>query len=375
MTTELTSLGLSISRFAGLVSEMEDAAKGLWGESVDTSQEQLLGHHIRQASLALAEINETLQAVLDVTSAANASGVYLDHLFALIGLERQSAAKSTVTLTYTVSAATTVPAGHKVKTSAGVVFETVEDLVFTGEGSGDVEAQCTENGAHEAEIGEVSKPVTTLYGLVSVTNADAAIPGRLRETDAQFRTRHTAAVATSGEDDVASIYEAVSAVEGVSSAYVVEDTDTHSITVSVIGGNDDDVAAAINNNRTAGIPTVGDQSVDVYSETTGQSAVVNFYRAENKEFYLSATIARNTALFPADGEDQIKSALTAIDYNISDKVYYFGLLSPLYSIAGVTVIQLKIGWDSSNLKTDDLATTSVQRPSLPSDNISISYVS
>lgn len=376
MTTELTELGLTISRFTDLVSEMETASKGLWGESINTNDTELLGHIIRQASLAVAELNETLQDVLDVLSSQNATGNRLDHLFSMLNLERQSAAYSTVTLTYTVTAATTVPAGHRVRTAAGVIFQTLAEHVFSGAGSADIAAQCTEYGAYDAAIGEVTIPVTSVYALSTVTNAAEAIPGRLRETDPQYRTRHTAAVSTSGEDDVASIEEAVSSVSGVSDVRVEEDTTAHTITVSVIGGSDEDIAEAINDNRTAGIPTIGDESVTITSETTGQETEINFYRAVDRDFYISLTLSKNAALFPADGETQIKNALVelATTYRIKQTVDYFALLAPIYSVQGVTVSNMYIGWTATPTGTANLTTTITQRPALPIANIAITFV-
>jgi uncharacterized phage protein gp47/JayE len=375
MTTELTDLGLTIDRFTDLVSKMELAAKDVWGESVDTSDTELLGHFIRQAALIGAEINETLQDVLDVLSSANVTGTRLEHLFSLLDLPRQSAAYSTVALTYTVAAATTIPAGHRVRTAAGVIFQTIADLVFVGAGSASTSAQCTEYGPFDAAIDEVCIPVTTVYGLTSVTNAAAAIPGRLRETDPQYKERHTAAVATSGEDDIAGIYSAVSDVSGVSDCRVVEGTGT--ITVSVIGGADADVAEAIDNNRTAGISTLGDQSVDVYSETTGETTTINFYRAIDREFFVALTLYKNKALFPDDGELQIKNALVAMadaTYRINGIVDYRALQTPVYSVQGVTISDLRIGWAAAPTGITNLTTTIQQRAALPIENISISFV-
>jgi uncharacterized phage protein gp47/JayE len=375
MTTELTDLGLTIDRFTDLVSKMETAAKGVWGESVDTSDTELLGHLIRQASLVGAELNETLQDVLDVLSSYNVTGTRLEHLFSLLDLPRQSAAYSTVALTYTVAAATTIPAGHRVRTASGVIFQTLTDLVFVAAGSASTSAQCTEYGPYDAAIGEVSIPVTSVYGLTSVTNAAAAIPGRLRETDPQYKERHTAAVATSGEDDIAGIYSDVSDVSGVSDCRVIESVG--SITVSVIGGSDADVAQAINNNRTGGISTLGDQSVDVYSETTGETTTINFYRAVDREFYVALTLSKNKALFPDDGELQIKNALVAMaaaTYRINGTVDYRALQAQVYSVPGVTISDLRIGWTATPTGTTNLTTTIQQRAALPIENISISFV-
>jgi uncharacterized phage protein gp47/JayE len=375
MTTALTELGLTIDRFTDLVTQMETASKGIWGESVDTSDTELLGHLIRQAAIVGAELNETLQDVCDVLSSYNATGTRLEHLFSLLDLARQSAAYSTVALTYTVAAATTIPAGHRVRTAAGVTFQTLADLVFVGAGSASTSAQCTEYGPYDAAIDEVCIPVTTVYGLTSVTNAAAAIPGRLRETDPQYKERHTAAVATSGEDDLAGIYSAVMDVDGVSDCRATEAVG--SITVSVIGGADADIAEAINDNRTAGIQTIGDQTVDVYSATTGETTEINFYRAVDLEFFIVLTLSKNKALFPDDGELQIKNALVAFGiatYKINGIVDYRALQAPVYTIPGVTISDMRIGWTAAPTGIINLTTTIQQRAALPIENISITFV-
>jgi uncharacterized phage protein gp47/JayE len=280
-------------------------------------------------------------------------------------------------LRYTVSAATTIPAGHRVKTAAGVVFQTTADLVFVAAGSAEVAAQCTVDGAFDADIDEVSIPQNTLYGLVSVTNDDAAIPGRLRETSSQFRRRHTDAVATSGDNDVASIYEAVAAVPGVDSAYVEEDTAAHTIAVSVIGGADADIGAAINANRTGGIPTVGTEAVNVYSETTHQTTEEKFSRAADVPFYVALTLTKNPALFPADGETRIRDGLIALaaGYRIKDSVGYYGLGSPINQVPGIAINSMYIGLAPAPTGTVDLPMTGLQRATLEAAAITIGYTS
>lgn len=377
MTTSLTTLGLTIARFTDLFFDMETAAKGLWGESVDTSDTQLLGHQMKQCSLALAEINQAFQEVADAQSGANVSGNRQDHLYAIVGLSRQAAAKSSVVITYTVDRATTIPAGHRVRTATNVTFQLSADYVFSAAGSADLTLYCTEYGAYTAAAGDVNVPVTSVYGLVSVTNAAAVVPGRIRETDPQFRVRHTSATATSGQSDTATIEEAVRAVDGVSDGVCIDDDDAHTITVSVIGGDDQDIAASIHNNRTGGIAMVGDQNVDYFDADTGQTKTISFYRAADRNFYLSATLARNTALFPADGEVTIREQMAALVANlrIMGTVDYFSLLAPFYSVAGITVSDLRIGWTSTPTGTANLTTTIQQRPALPDANITIAYTS
>lgn len=362
--------------YADVKDDMDTDGKALWGDGINLEPDGFVGGTFELDAQALAVINQIVQDVYDSFRIPNASGAALDSLVALIGLERQSQAYSTVTLTLTASVPTTVTAGSLYGTTSGINFATDTELVFSAAGSQDVDATCVLVGEQTAAAGEITQKVSSIYGITAVTNAAAAIPGRDRETDPEIRVRHAAAVATSGENDAASIYEAVGAVDGVSSVYV-EDNDTDGyVAVSVIGGSDEDVATAIANNLTVGIPTIGTTSVDLYNETTRQVKTINFTRATNLPIYISMTITGATGLFPDDGTDQIKDALAEHfeSLEIAENVIYTALYAPIYSIDGVTVNSL---FTSSSYSptgptgTTDISVTSVHRATIDSANISI----
>jgi uncharacterized phage protein gp47/JayE len=205
MTSAFNDTGITLDRYDDQVMQMVAAAEELWGAGINTDEDQLLGHQIRQIAYLLGQLNEILLAIYNSKSVSAARGIRLDQLLELIGLYRQPAAYSRVLMTYTVNRATTVPAGHKTKTAVETVWATTAPLVFTEAGSATVWAQCTTEGPIAAEAGDIDTPQSAVYGLVSVTNATAAIPGRARETDAQLKRRHTLAVDTSGDYDLASI--------------------------------------------------------------------------------------------------------------------------------------------------------------------------
>lgn len=376
--TSLTPAGLVLARFTELFAQFGAAGKALWGQSLDTGQTEYIGHMYNQCSLLLAELNDVFAEVADVQSAINVTGDRQDHLFALVGVYRGSGSNSKVTETYTVDRATTIPAGHRMKTLTGLTFRVLENHVAAGAGTYDVEMECTVEGPFDAAIGEVNIPVSSFSGFVSATNAAAATPGAYRQTDGQFRAAHTAAVETSGERDTASIELAVRAVDGVSDARCVDDKDAHTITVSVIGGDPADIATAIDQNITGGIPTLGDQSVEVYSETSGQNETINYYEGANKQLYLSAVLTKNSALFPADGNAQLKALLTAYaleNYRLGSTVDYRLLQVPFSQVAGVVINELYIGWSASPTGEANLTTTILERPFLQEANIEISYTS
>ena len=368
--------GLTMDRYQDILDAMIALVEAWKGTSVSTDEQELLGHMLRQEALITAETNEIIQAVYDAISVGNSSGAQLDNLLELVNLFRQSATPSTVTLTCTVSKATTIPAGSLVSTAANVLFATDSDLVFVGAGSDDVTATCTVNGPNNAAIGDVNTIVTAVNGWTTVTNAAAVIPGRDREIDAELKARHAAAVATSGERDAASIDEAVGAVTGVSAVKVVEDyTSATPVYVYVIGGADADVAAAIDSQRTVGIGTGGTTTVSVYNDTVKDSVDIKFTRASDTDIYIDMTLTINSALFPADGELQIKTNIEELFdlLGIGDDVIYLTLPGAILQVPGVVINALMVGTSPSPAGTSNVSIPNDERAVVDSADISVSY--
>lgn len=372
MTSTFNSAGVLIDRYADVISRLITLAEEQWGASVQTDADSNLGHILRNMALITAELGEIIQDVYDARSVTAATGTALDDLLEILGIYRQSAAYSTVTLTLTATKATTVPAGSQYSTATGIVFATDEALVFTGAGTDTVDATCTVAGAYEAGIGEVTTIVTPVYGISASTNLAAATPGRDRETDAQLKARHTLAVSTSGDGDLASIYEAVTNVSGVSAAYIEDDTTTTSIHVVVIGGDDDDIADAIYGAKTAGIATTGSESVSVYDEIIAKSTTINFDRGAAVPIHIELTLTKLTN-YPLDGDTQIKTALAALiaDKRIGDDVIYTELYSAIYSVPGHYVTALKVDTVDPPTGTSTITISTTQRATLATTDIDI----
>lgn len=381
MTSTFDSTGITLDRYADVLARLEALAIAQWGEGIDTSEDEFYGHQLRLISLLVSELNEIIQSLYDSGSVTNSSGTALGNNVELIGLSYVAAAASTVTLTLTATAATTVTAGTQYGTDANVVFETDEELVFAGAGSSDVTATCTVTGANEAAIGEVDVIINSIYGISTCTNAAAATPGRDQETPAELKARHTIAVATSGEEDSASIYEAITNVSGVSAAYIYDnDTDetvggvpAHNIHCSAIGGTDAAVAAAIATAKTSGVPTHGGTTETVYNSTTRQSKDINFDRAVNTDNYIIVNIVAIDGVFPDDGAAQIKAAIVAHyeGITINDSVIFTALYAPVYSIAGLTVTSMFLDTTPAPAATADLSSSSLIRYVIETANITV----
>jgi hypothetical protein len=376
MTSTFDEFGLVLDKYADILAQLHELARAQWGDSIDLESDSYDGHIYELISLINAEINEIVQDKFDQDNIANATGAALDAGVAFIGMVRQSAAASTVQqIQLTAAKALTVPAGSIYSTSTGVDFTTDVDLVFTGASADSVAGTCTVTGAIDVAIGELNTITTSISGITAVTNLDAAVPGRLRQGDTELKKAHTLATETSGDNDTSSIFEALYQVTGVAHIYI-DDNDTnetvdsvpaHNIYTVVIGGTDDDVATAIYNNKTSGVPTFGtDESVSVYNSVTSQSKTINFDRGAEVSCYVEMTIQKVTGLYPDDGDNTIKEGIAAMfeDKTLNDDVVYNELWGKIYAVPGVIVDSLYLGLSPSPSGTSNLPMTPKQAPTI-----------
>ena len=183
------------------------------------------------------------------------------------------------------------------------------------------------NGA----IGVLADTVTTapaISNITSVTNRYAFTVGRLPESDIDLRIRHSLSLAISGAATVEAIRSDLLVVEGVTTAFVIEnDTLTTSAEgippksfLSVVkGGLDQDIGNALWLTKGAGIETHGGVQVTVI-DSQGESNYVNFSRPT--PVYVHANVdytlySEQSGDFPTDGVQQIKDQLLAFGSTLS----------------------------------------------------------
>ncbi len=127
---------------------------------------------------------------------AYASGGYLDHLGALLGVERLPAARAVTTLRFSISAVQAfpvlVPQGTRASPDRDLVFATTEAAVIpAGSLSVDVPAQCETageagNGYVAGQIDEFVDPVAYIEKVVNISDSTG---GADTESDDNLRTR------------------------------------------------------------------------------------------------------------------------------------------------------------------------------------------
>ena len=277
-----------------------------------------------------AQLDEVLQYAYNSKDPNKARDVDLDTLCALTGIERNLGTFSTVTLTFTGSNGTIIPSGQEFESVvSGLRWITQSDVTISG-GTASVTALCTVRGSNNADIGTITRIVTTIGGLQTVTNSVPATAGLDAETNADLRLRRAKSVTKQGNNQVSNMVGQVLNVSGVKQCVIFENdtgvTDSnglppHSIAPLVDGGSDTDVALAIYIKKNPGcrLYAVGTAVTEVVTDPiyTQQTKLITFSRPIYVDMITIVDIV-NDGTLPANASDLIKLAI--VNYSEGDLI-------------------------------------------------------
>ena len=158
------------------------------------------GDPVRLFLESVAAIIVQQRALIDYTGKQNllayAAGDNLEHIGALVGVERLSASTATTTLRFALSIAqpqsVIIPAGTRASPGNDILFATTETVaIAAGQTTVDVGAACTQTGATGNGYlpGQISKIIVPIQWVASVTNITASEGGGSVESDDSYRVR------------------------------------------------------------------------------------------------------------------------------------------------------------------------------------------
>ena len=231
-------------------------------ESPQTPQAQIAG----VTGAITAEVLEAIVELFNGNSIDHAGGILLTDLGSILAIMRILATHSRATATLTGVAGTGVPAGSRVRTAEGDLFETLADAALSPSGV-QVEMLAVEEGPVPAAAGALSEIVTVIPGWETVTNAEAAILGIAEQSDQSYKMAYrsrTGRVSTGANPALeAAIVEARGGrprlVENRTGATKIEQEWSvygHSILAIVEGGLEGDIRRAIETHRGQGVGTM-----------------------------------------------------------------------------------------------------------------------
>jgi uncharacterized phage protein gp47/JayE len=215
------------------------------------------------------------------------------------------------------------------------------------------EGVAVNSGPIAQQANTITSITTPILGWDSVTNPIAATKGNLRETDEELRLRFRNSKFERATNTLDAVYSALIGVTGVEQVIIYEnDTDVvdgngvpaHSFLPIVVGGTSVDIANAIWRNKPIGILSDGNTTVSI-NDIQGFPHDISFERPNPVVIHINMTLTTD-ALFPANGEDQIKAAIVQYftdNFGIGNDVIYSRLFTPINSVPGHQVDALTIG--------------------------------
>lgn len=218
-----------------------------------------------------------------------ATGIWLDALAGLYGLERKVSEPTVVTCTCTGLQGTVIPYGAIVQDTQGnqLRHSTAGGVMIPSSGVIDTTFATVEHGAIEIGAGTVTKIVTVVAGWDTVTNASAGVTGRDVEPDGELLNRMKQSYAINANGTVANMQANLAALDGVLDCVVLENytnqpqvqygitLTAHSVAVCIVGGEDDAIAQTIFERKSAGCGTVGQHQV-TYVDTEHFNATYTY---------------------------------------------------------------------------------------------------
>lgn len=328
-----------------------------------------------------------------------AEGRFQDALAEIYFIKRKPAINSYAMCTINGRAGTQIDAGALIESEIdGTQWSLDQNVTIPANETITAKFTCLTDGAISASAGTLTKIVTTVTGWDTVTNA-TAIVGSLEESQSAFEQRRKDSVSLNARSTVNAVYANVAQCDGVIAVYAVDNKKNisetidnytltpHSIFVSVIGGENEDIAKAIYNNLSAGCDYNGNTSVDITNEYSGAVETVKFYRPDVFNIYVKVQI-QNSASLQNDYENIVKQAVYNNFYGLdSTKInnepllrlkmnddLYSSRFTPSILNAGITnVLTVQLSLDGSEW-VNNIHVPITANPTLDLNNIIIEVI-
>ncbi len=331
--------GISAPTFADILAYFTAQYQTIFGADVYLGNDSQDGQFLAILSQAFADANAAVVAVYNSFSPTTAQGAGLSSLVKINGLQRLAASASTVTLTLTGVAGTTITNGEA-SDASGNVWALPPTVTIPNSGTINVTATCTVLGAIQAAGSSITSIKTPAFGWQTVTNSAAAAPGAPVESDAALRLRQSQSVENPSVTMFEGIWGALEAVAGVTRVQGYENktgsadsngVPAHSLAFVVEGGTATAIEATIAQRIAPGIGTYGTTSGTV-TDSFGSTRAISYSAPNESDIKTVLTIKALTG-WSTTIEPTIQAAIAAFinALPIGGTVSYTQLFVPAYA--------------------------------------------
>lgn len=318
-------------------------------------------------------------------------GIFQDALGKIYFLERHIAQPTTVVCTCKGLQGTQIPVNSIVEDTNGNQLVSTEIAQIGNNGEVDVTFQCSETGPIIINAGAVNKIISVIPGWDSVTNNNAGVVGRDRETQAEFEQRRYDSVAKNSHGLAESINGSIGNLKDVIACRIeqnrTDETITtmgvqipgHSVYLSVYGGNKNEIGAIMHNKIDAGCGTAGNTTVQVQDPTNGNLCTYYFTVPTTQNLYIQITTDTG-AIYNADSVKQAIINNFSGETNefsrviMGDTVYSSRFYQTVINAGLNSLIQIQVSKSSGSNWDTNVSFNLNEMPVLSANNITFTEI-
>lgn len=278
--------GISAPPFADIFQSLQSSFQIIYGTDAYIDPDSQDGQLLAIVAQAIHDANQAVIAAYNSFSPLTAVGAALSSNVKINGITRKVPTRSQVDVLI-VGQVGVVITGGLVEDASGIRWALPASVTIPLSGEITVTATCQEEGAIEADAGDVNIIATPTLGWQTVTNPAAAVPGEPVELDGALRQRQALSTAVPSQTTLAGLLGAIRSLTGVQQAVVYENdtnvTDAnglppHSISLVTLGGDAQEIGNTIYLKKTPGAGTFGTTDVTV-TDATGLPSSVSYFQA------------------------------------------------------------------------------------------------
>lgn len=390
---EVTSAGLVRTTYAELLSALRVALRDAMDVDFLVDDRTDGGDLTAVFADALDEQEALFEGFAVELDPRQASGSFLEAQAAIRGVERLSAGYSSVVCRVTAPQGTVIETTDYVPNEDGARFFASVETTIGVAGYADITFQAATAGAIEAAAGELDDADGLPDAVTVVTNAAAATPGRLEQTDAELRASMRERSAAIGQSTFDALYTALLEVPGLVEAkiivnrdYLTDDDGRPPNAVEVVhrGGTAAAVAAAIwaaaGSLGVTFVSTALRYAVTITDAAGGEQEVTAGYAVEltlYADVYLEVGGRWNTDTGPGEVKAAVAAYVEALP--IGDDVIQLGegggVMGAAADVRGViSVDRVELYQQGETATAEDYPIGTVQKARLDVSRITLHYL-
>lgn len=277
---QITKNGIIAPTTQEVIAGMWELMKSIFGDKLTQEMATPQGQLVTTLSAIIVNERNQLVQLANQFDPRYADGVYQDALAYIYFIARKQATRSVVQLTFNGLSGVEIPKGYQVIDDNKNLWETTGDATIQDNGLAVVNAESVEAGAIYASSNTITQLTKSIAGVDSVTNSSAAAAGKEAESRQDFELRRSESVAVNSENTNQATYGSVAGLDDVIDCFVVDNpTDStiyygstnypiirNAIAVSVVGGDDEQIAKQVLIKAGSGCSFVGNTTV-TYKDT------------------------------------------------------------------------------------------------------------